>query len=329
VEYRAFGSTGLEVSALGFGCGDVGGLIVRGSPAERLRAIERAIELGITYFDTAPSYGSGLSEQHLGDALRTLDADVVVGTKFRLVEEHAPDVVGAVARSLEESLKRLGRDQVDLLQLHDAVTRSGDAASVSSAQVLADVVPALEQLRQQGKVRQFGITGRGDAAALREVVSGGGFATVQTFLNLLNPSAAIELPAGFPAHDFELLLVDAQRAGMGAIGVRALAGGALSGSPSRQPLAMQDVAPIGTGRDYAADVRRAGMLAPLIAEGHVESLVEAALRFPLALGTVSTVLVGYSDLEQLDYAAACVAKGPLTSKALDRTHELWNSIASQ
>ena len=92
---------------------------------------------------------------------------------------------------------------------------------------------------------------------------------------------------------------------------------------------MQDVAPIGTGRDYAADVRRARMLAPLVAEGHVESLVEAALRFPLAFGAVSTVLVGYSDLEQLDYAAACVAKGRLTSEAFDRAQELWNSIASQ
>src|SRR5262249_3555100 len=102
VEYRSLGRTGLEVSALGFGCGDVGGLIGRGSPAERLRAVERAIELGITYFDTAASYGGGLSEQHLGDALRTLRADAVVATKFHLAEEHASDVAGAVARSLEE-----------------------------------------------------------------------------------------------------------------------------------------------------------------------------------------------------------------------------------
>ena len=62
MERRALGRTGIEVSALGFGCGDVGGLIVRGEPAERVRAVARAVELGVNYFDTATSYGSGISE---------------------------------------------------------------------------------------------------------------------------------------------------------------------------------------------------------------------------------------------------------------------------
>ncbi|MGH7341654.1 MAG: aldo/keto reductase, partial [Candidatus Rokuibacteriota bacterium] len=128
MDYRSLGRTGLEVSALGFGCGDVGGLIVRGSPAERERAVARAVELGINYFDTAAAYGNGLSEQHLGQALRALRPDVYVGTKFRVPPEATGDIAGAVTRSLEASLGRLGLERVDLLQLHNALalTREGN-----------------------------------------------------------------------------------------------------------------------------------------------------------------------------------------------------------
>src|SRR5687767_7287340 len=72
MEQRTLGRTGLRVSALGFGCGDVGGLIVRGTPAERERAVARAHEAGINYFDTAASYGNGESEKNLGVTLRAL-----------------------------------------------------------------------------------------------------------------------------------------------------------------------------------------------------------------------------------------------------------------
>src|SRR5581483_124792 len=108
MERRVLGRTGLRVSALGFGCGNVGGLMVRGAPAERERAVARALELGIDYFDTAPSYGDGLSERHLGAALRALRATPAVGTKFQLAPADRRDVAGAMARSLEASLARLG-----------------------------------------------------------------------------------------------------------------------------------------------------------------------------------------------------------------------------
>src|SRR3977135_694720 len=84
MEYRTLGRTGLKGAALAFGCGDVGGLMVRGAPVERERAIARAVELGINYLDTAPSYGSGESEKNLGVVLRALRPPVIVGTKCRL-----------------------------------------------------------------------------------------------------------------------------------------------------------------------------------------------------------------------------------------------------
>ena len=72
VKYRTLGRTGLEVSEIGFGCGNVGGLMIRGSEQEQIEAVSRALELGINYFDTAPLYGNGQSETNLGKVLTEL-----------------------------------------------------------------------------------------------------------------------------------------------------------------------------------------------------------------------------------------------------------------
>src|SRR5438067_12526336 len=98
MDYRTRGKTWLRVSTLGFGCGNVGGLMVRGAPAEQERAVARAMELGINYFDTAALYGDGQSEQNLGRVLRTLKADVHVGTKFRLTAGDMNDVAAGISR---------------------------------------------------------------------------------------------------------------------------------------------------------------------------------------------------------------------------------------
>jgi aryl-alcohol dehydrogenase-like predicted oxidoreductase len=329
MEYRMLGRTGLKVSALGFGCGDVGGLIVRGAPAERERAVARAIELGINYFDTASSYGKGLSEQHLGQALKALRADVYVGTKVRVAPEDTADIGPAITRSLDASLGRLGRERVDLLQLHNSIgsARSGNALGV--ADVLEQVVPALQRLRQQGKIGFIGMTSNGETAALHRVIDSGAIDTAQVFCNLLDPSAWLDVPHGFPGQDFGRLLSHTQAQRMGVIVVRVLAGGALSGTAERHPLAHQAVAPIATGPDFATDVARARRLQALVDEGHAASLVEAALRFPLGADAVSTVLLGYSTLEHLELAAASVAKGPLSAAALERLSTLWRGFAEQ
>src|SRR5687767_8736945 len=99
MEYRTLGRTGLRVSTLGFGCGNVGGLMIRGKPAERERALARALEWGINYFDTASLYGDGQSEQNLGQTLRALKAEVYVGTKVRLAPVLPGEIPDAIARS--------------------------------------------------------------------------------------------------------------------------------------------------------------------------------------------------------------------------------------
>src|SRR5215813_7461654 len=85
MEMRVFGRTGMRFSVLGFGCGAVGGLMVRGDPADQERAVARAIDVGVNYFDTAVQYGDGESEKNLGRILQYLKpANAVVGTKVRL-----------------------------------------------------------------------------------------------------------------------------------------------------------------------------------------------------------------------------------------------------
>ena len=318
----------MRVSALGFGCGDVGGLMVRGTPAERERGVARALEHGINYLDTAPAYGSGESEKNLGQVLRALKPAAIVGTKWRLATADLADVGGAVARSVETSLGRLGLERVDLLHLHNLIGRVGDERPLGVARVLEAVVPAVRRLQEQGKVRFFGVTASGETGALHRALSSGAIDTAQVVFNLLNPTGAYALPVGYPAQDYDRLLVLAREQGAGTIGIRVLAGGALSGQVARHPTAIPSVAPIASGPDYATDVARARALEPLVAQGHAGSLVEAALRFAITGDAMSTVLIGCSDLAQLDFAATAVNKGPLPPAALSTLNAIWSGVRS-
>lgn len=318
MQKRRLGRTGLEVSVLGYGAGAVGGLFTRGDARDQERAAARAIEAGINYFDTAPVYGNGESERNLGRALRSLKADVVVGTKVRLTAEHRGNVAAAIAQGMEDSLRRMGRDHVDLFQLHNplAAVDAGDKLQIDIA--LNEVAPAMDRLRRAGKTRFIGFSGVGEPAALLKAVDSKLFDTVQVVYNALNPSAGGPMPKGAPGLDYGRLLDRAKAADMGTIVIRALAAGALSGTADRHPLAMQQVPPIGSAPDFAGDVARARQLEPLLREGVAASLTELAERFVISHPAVSTMLIGYSTLGHLEEAIAAVEKGPLPAAVLAR-----------
>jgi aryl-alcohol dehydrogenase-like predicted oxidoreductase len=320
----------MRLSLLGFGCGAVGGLMVRGEPLDQERTVARALGAGVNYFDTAVQYGNGESEKNLGRVLQRLKpADVVVGTKVRLPSGDFGDIANAVAKSLEGSLARLRRDRVDIFHLHNAITASGGGEALSVAQVLGEVVPAFERLRQQGKTRFLGFTAIGDTTALHQVVDARAFDSAQVVYNMLNPSAAGPLPADYPAQDYGRLFDHTRAAGVGVVGIRVLAGGALSGSSERHPIASPPPEPIGTAMDYDADVLRAGRLMPLIEEGFAASLTEAATRFALSHPAMGTILVGMAAPQQFEDALAAVQKGPLPSAALDRLTALRQAFAGE
>ena len=329
MEKRIFGRTGIELSVLGFGCGAVGGLMVRGAAADQERAVARALELGINYFDTAAMYGNGESERNLGRVLKSLKPDVVVGTKVRIPDAERGRIGAAVIASLEASLGRLQRDWVDLFQLHNHIAENQEDGALTPQAVREEVVPAFERLRRDGKTRFIGITAVGDTGALDRVVDSGAFDSAQVPYNMLNPSAGALLPADYPAHDYANLLARTQAAGMGVIAIRVLAAGALSGSEARHPLGSASVAPIASGADYASDVGRARRLAPLVREGFAGSLVEAAIRFAIANEAVTTALVGTSTQDQLEEAAAAVGKGPLPQAARDRLAQLQRGFVGE
>jgi aryl-alcohol dehydrogenase-like predicted oxidoreductase len=330
METRIFGRTGMRLSLLGFGCGAVGGLMVRGDPLDQERTIARAIAAGVNYFDTAVQYGNGESEKNLGRVLQRLKpADVIVGTKVRLPSGDFGDIANAVATSLEGSLTRLRRDRVDIFHLHNAITETGGGEALSVRQVLAEVVPTFERLRQQGKTRFLGLTAIGDTAALHQVIDARAFDSAQVVYNMLNPSAAAALPANYPAQDYGRLFDHTRSAGVGVVGIRVLAGGALSGSAERHPIASPAPEPIGTAMDYDADVVRARRLMPLIEEGFAASLTEAATRFALAHPAMGTILVGMATPQQFEDALAAAQKGPLPSAALDRLTTLRQNFAGE
>jgi aryl-alcohol dehydrogenase-like predicted oxidoreductase len=320
----------MRLSLLGFGCGAVGGLMVRGDPRDQERTVARALAAGVNYFDTAVQYGNGESEKNLGRVLQRLKpADVVVGTKVRLPSGDFGDIADAVAKSLDGSLARLRRDRVDIFHLHNAITETGGGEALSVQQVLGEVVPAFERLRQQGKTRFLGLTAIGDTTALHRVIDASVFDSAQVVYNMLNPSAAAALPANYPAQDYGRLFDHTRSAGVGVVGIRVLAGGALSGSAERHPIASPPPEPIGTGTDYDADVVRARRLMPLVEEGFAASLTEAATRFAISHPAMGTILVGMATPQQFEDALAAVQKGPLPSAALDRLTALRQDFAGE
>ena len=329
MERRTFGRTGLQVSILGFGCGAVGGLMVRGTPADQERTIAHAIEVGVNYFDTAAMYGNGESEKNLGRVLARLKPEVIVGTKVRIPSRDFGRIGPAIAESLDASLKRMGREQVDIFHLHNAITLNGGGESLSAKVVLEEVAPAFERLRDQGKLRFPGITAVGDTPALHQVIDSEKFVSAQVSYNMLNPSAGEALPAQYPAQDYGRMFDHTQTAGVGVIGIRVLAGGALSGTAQRHPIASPPPDPIGSANSYDADLQRARRLMPLVDQGHAGSLAEAAIRFAISHKAMGTILVGMATPEQFEQSLAAVNKGPLSQAALQSLAALQRGFAGE
>jgi aryl-alcohol dehydrogenase-like predicted oxidoreductase len=320
MKYNILGKTGLRVSQLGFGCGSIGGLMVRGEYPKMRQAVSRALELGVNYFDTAPIYGNGQSEVNLGAVVRELRAEALIGTKVRLTMEDAGQIGEAITRSVEGSLRRLGREAIDLIQLHNLIGLSWQPERDWARIALSDldiVIDAFKTLQKQGKARFWGITALGATDALQAAVATGRFQSIQVPYNLINFTAGATAGGGFPFQDYGQIIDRAAQQGMGVIAIRILAGGALSGATERHPVASTSVNPIASEQEYSADVGRARRYAFLVEKGIVSNLVEAAVRFVVSKPGVSTALMGISSLDQLEKAVQYVERGPLPADALE------------
>src|SRR5690348_5977149 len=150
MEYRQFGKTDLKISAIGFGCWEIGGTYGRIDESQFQRAVAQAIDSGITCFDTAEAYGMGLSEEALARALAGHRNEVVIATKFGVGYEDMPNRRDSsrqrVLASIDKSLRRLQTDHVDIYLVHwpDPLTP------------LDETMGALDDIVRQGKARHIG-----------------------------------------------------------------------------------------------------------------------------------------------------------------------------
>ncbi len=328
MEKKRFGRTDLEFSRLTFGCGAVGGLMTAGNAADQDRAVAWARDNGINHFDTAPSYGDTASETNLGRALGQNRDGIHVSTKVGLTTDDGDDLAGTIRASLEASLTRLKQDCVDIFQLHNTLGVPDKRGQLGADQVLGEIVPTFEKLRDEGKTRYLGFTAKGGADDLHKLIESGHFNSAQIFFNMLAPSAGETIPDGYPADDFRQLLNVAERNGVGSIGVRVLAGGALSGSEARHPLGLPNVSPIGSSPDYATDVKRALCFQPLVEAGHAASLPELAVRYVISNRVLSTMEIGIATLEELQQAVSAVNIGPLSNEALAEIKDIQAGFAA-
>ena len=166
MEYRVLGKTGMKVSILGYGASPLGGVFDPTDPEEGIRAVHYAIDHGINYFDVAPMYGVTLAERRLGAALRGKRGGVFLATKCgRYDEDNFDFSYRRILTSIDDSLRRLHTDYVDVYQLHDV-------EFIAREQVLNEAIPAALKVKEQGKARFVGITGlpvRYLAALVREL----------------------------------------------------------------------------------------------------------------------------------------------------------------
>ena len=326
MRYRTLGKTDLKISEIGFGCGNNAVLMVKASYEEQIKAVRRALDLGINYFDTAFAYGLGKSEENLGRILNELGAPAVVSTKIRL-QADVSDLKAATMRAVERGLARLRRERINLIQLHTRVALdrgAGKRFSLAVKDVLGPqgVIEGFKEMRNRGTVDYFGFSGLGDPSALLELVDSGEFNAVQAYYNLLNPSAGQSVPQGFSAVDYRLLIDRAAAKGMGAIVIRVLAAGALTSDPSAGGGSSPE--PLSPGSDYSLDLERAEKINSALGLTGKE-LTQLAIRFVLMKAEVSAVLVGFSNTSHIDEAVSCSGAAGLSQDEMHKLKQLWDN----
>ena len=276
IPVRKFGATGLQTSALGFGAGSIGGTDLDEREIDRL--LETAFELGITLFDTAPSYGA--SEVRLGRFLQTKRDEVQISTKGGYGVPGVPDWTAAAIRGgVDRALERLGVEQIDIFHLHSCPRETLKRD---------DILRALQDVQQDGKVWVAAYSGENEALTLAVELEV--FGSIQCSVNVCDQrSLSTQLPR-------------AAKRGLGVIAKRPLA---------NAPWRFEHEPHGDYAQEYWRRMRAMGLeLGP-------EEALDTFLRFSAFAPGVHAAIAGTRSLEHLRRLAAAIERGPLPAETVE------------
>lgn len=311
MELRPLGPLG-QVSALTLGGGGLGQVWGATTRDEAVATVREAVESGINLLDMAPSYGrDGEAERVIGEAFGgRLPAGLRVTTKHVLGSPPAPEVYRRLSDSLDGSLARMRLDRVAIFILHgmiDAAAEEGATTRTNLALFRDSVVPAFERLRAEGRIGAWGITGVGVPTATLDVLEHGPRpAIVQCITNVLDSPGGMKRYEE-PARPRDIIAT-AARHGVGVMGIRAVAAGALTSAIDRE---------LPGGTPEVADFERAAPFRAIAAELGVSPAL-LAHQYALTMDGVSTVVLGVKNREELRECLAAEAAGRLPEELTGR-----------
>ena len=281
MKYRTLGKTGWQVSAVSMGCWGIGGQWGPVSEGDAIATVHAARDAGVNLFDTADSYGLGISEELVGKALRGKPDDILVATKVGNWARRHDDpmrfkTVHSVTACCHASLYRLGTDCIDLYQCH-----------IGSPERPEIFVEAFERLKEQGKIREYGIS-TNDIGGLKELNANGSCGSCQIAYSILAREAERNILPYCQEHDIGVLLRGP------------LAKGVLTGKFTSSS-SFNDTVRSGwnEGNEHEVFVRNLATveaLRPLDHEGR--TLVDVALQFVLTHPAVTCPIPGMKSPEQ-------------------------------
>lgn len=322
MRYRRFGRTGLEVSEIAFGGGRSGGILIDADDETRRRVVRSALDKGINWFDTAPQYGQGKSEEALGWLLKEIPDTPYLSTKVMIAKADQDDIAGAVERSLTQSLERLSRSSVDVLQLHNRIGTQSTDRWITADQVLGPngVADGMERLRDQGLIKFMGLTALGDRYETKRVIESGRFDSAQVYYNMLNPSAArATMPAAWNGFDSTGIIAACKAQDMAIMAIRVFAASYLASSirTGRESILTTDTLP-------DAEERMAELLFRQMGETY-GNRAQTALRFALSSEDISTAIIGLAEPQHLEDAIEAAKMGVLPAAAMTTLDNLYET----
>jgi L-galactose dehydrogenase/L-glyceraldehyde 3-phosphate reductase len=317
------GRTDLNVSEVVLGGGWVGGLFIDPSYEVMEKALEISIESGINWIDTAETYSEGQSEKNIGDLLSALPVKdkFYISSKARLDPKSSESFGSQIDRKLDNSLKRLKTDKLDLYQLHNKITFEEGVETLTSAQILEKngVCDIMEKIKEDSRVDHIGLTALGDTKPIRDVVNTGCFDTAQIYYNLLNPTATFKEKGIWNDQDFSNLVSDCQAQNMGILGIRVFAAGLLA-----TDIRHGREIPVTHMIDIKEEERRVQRIYKVVGQTY-GNRAQLAVRYGLSAESLHCTVLGLATLEHLQNAIQAVEMGPLPEDILEKILELQKS----